>query len=70
MRSSQQGYALLISMLLLTLTTGMIVFEFEYQKHQATVNRELVQELQKKTREDLIAANDQSKEKVHKFKNN
>ena len=40
------GYAILISLILLMLSTGVVVFEFQYQKQQLTVNRELMLKLQ------------------------
>lgn len=50
------GYAILISLILLMLSTGVVVFEFQYQKQQLTVNRELMLKLQDQIRENLNRA--------------
>lgn len=63
------GYAILISLILLVLSTGVVVFEFQYQKNQLAVNRELMLKLQDQIRENLKRADDYAKEKVHNFKN-
>lgn len=63
------GYAILISLILLMLSTGVVVFEFQYQKQQLTVNRELMLKLQYQIRENLSRADDYTKEKVHNFRN-
>lgn len=63
------GYAILISLILLVLSTGVVVFEFQYQKNQLAVNRELMLKLQDQIRENLKGADDYTKEKVHNFKN-
>lgn len=63
------GYAILISLILLALSTGMVVFEFQYQKNQLAVNRELMLKLQDQIRENLNGTADYAKEKVHNFKN-
>lgn len=63
------GYAILISLILLVLSTGVVVFEFQYQKNQLAVNRELMLKLQDQIRENLKGADDYVKEKVHNFKN-
>lgn len=63
------GYAILISLILLMLSTGVVVFEFQYQKQQSTVNRELMLKLQYQIRENLSRADDYAKEKVHNFRN-
>lgn len=63
------GYAILISLILLVLSTGVVVFEFQYQKNQLAVNRELMLKLQDQIRENLKGADDYAKEKVHNFKN-
>ncbi|WP_314737937.1 hypothetical protein [Limosilactobacillus urinaemulieris] len=51
------------------LSTGVVVFEFQYQKQQLTVNRELMLKLQYQIRENLSRADDYAKEKVHNFRN-
>lgn len=63
------GYAILISLILLMLSTGVVVFEFQYQKQQLTVNRELMLKLQYQISENLSRADDYAKEKVHNFRN-
>lgn len=63
------GYAILISLILLVLSTGVVVFEFQYQKNQLAVNRELMLKLQDQIRENLKGVDDYAKEKVHNFKN-
>ncbi len=63
------GYAILISLILLMFSTGVVVFEFQYQKQQLTVNRELMLKLQYQIRENLSRADDYTKEKVHNFRN-
>ena len=63
------GYAILISLILLMLSTGVVVFEFQYQKQQLTVNRELMLKLQDQIRENLNRADNCRKEKVHNFRN-
>ncbi|MBD8087806.1 hypothetical protein HUK49_07670 [Limosilactobacillus sp. c11Ua_112_M] len=63
------GYAILISLILLALSTGVVVFEFQYQKNQLAVNRELMLKLQDQIRENLNGTADYAKEKVHNFKN-
>ena len=63
------GYAILISLILLMLSTGVVVFEFQYQKQQLTVNRELMLKLQDQIRENLNRADNCTKEKVHDFRN-
>lgn len=63
------GYAILISLILLVLSTGVVVFEFQYQKNQLAVNRELMLKLQDQIKENLKGADDYAKEKVHNFKN-
>ena len=63
------GYAILISLILLMLSTGVVVFEFQYQKQQLTVNRELMLKLQDQIRENLNRAANCTKEKVHNFRN-
>ena len=63
------GYAILISLILLVLSTGVVVFEFQYQKNQLAVNRELMLKLQDQIRENLNRADSCTKEKVHNFKN-
>ena len=50
------GYAILISLILLVLSTGVVVFEFQYQKNQLAVNRELMLKLQDQIRENLKGA--------------
>ena len=47
------GYAILISLILLVLSTGVVVFEFQYQKNQLAVNRELMLKLQDQIRENF-----------------
>ncbi|EEJ40681.1 MAG: hypothetical protein ACI31O_00480 [Limosilactobacillus vaginalis] len=51
------------------LSTGVVVFEFQYQKQQLTVNRELMLKLQDQIRENLNRADNCTKEKVHNFRN-
>ena len=63
------GYAILISLILLALSTGVVVFEFQYQKNQLAVNRELMLKLQDQIRENLNGTADYAKEKVHNLKN-
>ncbi len=63
------GYAILISLILLMLSTGVVVFEFQYQKQQLTVNRELMLKLQDQIRENLNRADNCTKKKVHNFRN-
>lgn len=63
------GYVILISLILLMLSTGVVVFEFQYQKQQLTVNRELMLKLQYQISENLSRADDYAKEKVHNFRN-
>lgn len=63
------GYAILISLILLMLSTGVVVFEFQYQKQQLTVNRELMLKLQDQIRENLNRADNCTKEKVYNFRN-
>ena len=63
------GYAILISLILLMFSTGVVVFEFQYQKQQLTVNRELMLKLQYQIRENLSRSDDYTKEKVHNFRN-
>lgn len=63
------GYAILISLILLMLSTGVVVFEFQYQKQQLTVNRELMLKLQDQIRENLNRADNCTKEKFHNFRN-
>lgn len=66
---TRPGYALLISLILLTLSAGVIVFEFQYQKQQSMVNRELMLKLQSQIRQNLDNSNGNPKEKVHNLKN-
>ena len=66
---TRAGYAILISLILLALSTGVVVFEFQYQKNQLAVNRELMLKLQDQIRENLNGPADYAKEKVHNFKN-
>ncbi|MBB1085442.1 hypothetical protein [Limosilactobacillus fastidiosus] len=61
---TRPGYALLISLILLTLSAGVVVFEFRYQKQQSMVNHELMLKFQSQIRQNLDKLNDNSREKV------
>lgn len=68
-RWNKPGYAILISLILLVLSTGVIVFEFQYQRQQLRVNRELMQKLEYQIKQNLNKSDDDSKENVHNFQN-
>lgn len=64
----QTGYAILISLILLVLSTGVIIFEFQYQKQQSIINRELIQKLRYQIKENIDRTNDRTKENVHNYR--
>lgn len=63
------GYALLISLILLIISTGVVISEFQYQKQQSEVNREIMQKLQSQIKQNLNNSNNDPKENIHKFRN-
>lgn len=68
-KNNRPGYALLISMLLLLFSTGIIIFEFQYQKHQFFINREMNRKLEGQIKENLDKFSSLKKENNHNFQN-
>lgn len=67
--SKQSGYALLVSLIILALSAGIIIFEFQAQKQQNKIDRELCQKFIDQSSQNLKFANKQAKGKVHKIEN-